>query len=117
DGVLEDRRRPGVVDNREDAGGTSQRGEGGDVEGFDLPARRALQVEEAGTGESGGDGGGVAAVDIVDGDAQARQDGAEEPEGVGVDVANGDDAVAGAEEGEDGRRDGRHAAGEAEGVL
>ena len=70
--VLEDRRRPGVVDNGQDSGCAGERGEGGDIEGFDLPARRAFQVKEACTMESGGDRVGVATVDVVNGDAQAR---------------------------------------------
>ncbi|MFO1211082.1 MAG: hypothetical protein U1E40_18005 [Amaricoccus sp.] len=107
--VLEDRRRPAVVDDGEDVGRFRGSGEGGHVEGLDPPARGAFEIEQPGAGKGDGGGSGVAAVHVVHGDAHARQDRAEEAEGVGVDVAHGDNAVAGRDEGEDGGGNRRHA--------
>ena len=113
DRALEDRRSPAVVDHRDDAGGAGQRRQPRQVLGLEHPAGRAFEIEQPRPGQRPGDRVGVAAIDELDGDAEARQHLQHHPVGVGIDMAHAQDAVAAAAQAEDGRADRPHAAGEA----
>ena len=91
--------------------------EGTDVVGLHGPARRALEVEEPRARQRGLHRPKIAAVDVVDRDAEPAHQGLEQPIGVGIDVADAQDPVARRHEGEDAAGDRRHAAREADGLL
>ncbi|ENN88124.1 hypothetical protein RHSP_39106 [Rhizobium freirei PRF 81] len=108
---------PAVVDHRDDAMLLGERGQGTDVVRFHDPARRAFHVEDLGARKRLGDGFLVATVDIGHLDLHPLQNGAEEAEGIGIDMLDRNDPVARLDKAQNGRRDRRHAAGETERVL
>ena len=81
------------------------------------PAGRAFHVEQLGAGQGACHRLLVAPVDIGHLDAHALEQRPEQPERVGVDVPDCDDAVARLDEGQHGGRDRRHAAGKTDRVL
>ena len=93
------------------------RGQRAHVERLEEPRGRALQVEELRARYRCGDGGVVLAVDIGRDDSQPPQQRLEQAEGVRVEVAHRDDAVAGRDDRKHGRGDRRHAAGRGQRVL
>ena len=117
DRPLQDRRGPGVVDDAHRAGGAGDRRQRAHVERLEQPRGRAFQVEELRARDRRGDGGVVAAVDIGRLDTQPPQQRLEQAEGVGIEVAHRDDAVAGRDDRKHGRGDRRHAAGRRQRVL
>jgi hypothetical protein len=89
-----------------------QRRETGQVLGLEHHAGRALQVQRFGTGQRPFDRRGVASIDEIDLDLEARQHGREQPEGIRIAVAHAQHALASSEIAQHGGADRRHAGGE-----
>ena len=110
--------REGGVEDREDAPPAAGRGHRRHVDHAQRGIGGGLEVERAGVPGRRGHGPGEALEgDGAHLDAEAGQDVAREPGGLAVDGVAEQQRVPGAQDGEVGRGDGRHAAREAEGRL
>ena len=92
--LLKDRAGPGVVGDRHGALAPCRRGQAGEILGLEHHAGRVFEIQHLGARQGLLDRAGVAAVDEVDLDVEARQQGDEQPVGVRVAVAHADHAIA-----------------------
>ncbi len=117
DRPLEYRCGPGIIDDRQRPVAACQGRQGADVVGLHGPAGRAFEVQQFCAGKSRLDSLKIGAVDVIHCDFKLLEQRLEKTISIRIDVTYADHPILRLDKGEHGAGDGRHAAGEADGVF